>query len=207
MFIVGLLFVVLFVLALVGAYMISRDPGFAFETPNKFEAARFMKTYNSYEKAVADGRKGFVRFTPGEINSYIKQSMTNLPTATNAPGMHFRKMGIGLTATNLMVYTWGEYRVFNMPLKFVAQRAFRIEQEGTNQWQMHMDSFKVGELELPKSCWDSLDGFVKALDQPIVEQFAWRTNIQALLVRKNEVSERPELRLFTYKPLSPEDLR
>jgi len=206
-FIVGLLFGVLFVCALVGAYMLSRDPGFAFETPNKFEAARFMTKFNSYEKALTDGRKGFMRFSQGEINSYIRQSMTNLPTATNTPGMHFRKMGIGLTATNLMVYTWGEYRVFNMPLKFVAQRAYRIDQEGTNQWQMHMESFKVGELEVPKSCWDSLGGFVQPLDQPMMEQFAWRTNIQALLVRKNEISERPELRLYTYKPIPPEDLR
>jgi hypothetical protein len=106
-----------------------------------------------------------------------------------------------------MVYTWGEYRFLSMPLKFVAQRGYRIEQERTNQWQMRMESFKVGELEVPKRCWDSVGELVQPLDQPLVDQFAWRTNIQAMLVRKNEVSERPELRLYTYKPIPAEDLR
>jgi hypothetical protein len=206
-FIVGLLFFVLFVVALVGAYMISRDPGFAFETPNKVEAENFAIKLGRYENAIATGHKGYSRFTQGEINSYIKRSVTNLANVTNTPEMHLRKFGIGLTATNLILYSWGEYRFLSMPLKFVAQRAYRIEQEGTNQWQMRLESFKVGELEVPKSCWDSVIGFVQPLDQPITDQFGSRTNIPALLVRKNELSERPELRLYTYKPIPPEDLR
>jgi hypothetical protein len=207
LFIVGLLFVVLFVCALVGAYMVSRDPGFAFENPNKFEAARFATKFNHYQNALTNGQKGFLRFSQAEINSYIKQSMTNLPPATNGAGLHLKKFGIGLTGTNVLVYSWGEFRFLRMPLKFVAQRAYRIEQDGTNQWQMHLESFKVGELEIPKRCWDSMGEFVRPLDQPLAEQFAWRTNIPALLVRKHEISERPELRLYTYKPIPPEDFR
>jgi hypothetical protein len=187
--------------------MISRDPGFAFETPNKVEAENFAIKLDRYEKAVASGHEGYSRFTQGEINSYLKRSFTNLANATNTAGMRLRKFGIGLTATNLIVYQWGESRFLSMPLKFVAQRAYRIEQEGTNQWQMHLESFKVGELEVPKSCWDSVGEFVQPLDQPIREQFGSRTNIPAILVRKNELSERPELRLYTYKPIPPADLR
>src|SRR4051812_17235735 len=109
LFIVGLLFLVVFVGALVGAYMISRDPGFAFENPNAFEADRFVKKLAKYENAVTNQQKGFVRFSQAEINSYIRRSMTNQPPETNAAGLHLRRIGIGLGNTNLMVYTWAQY--------------------------------------------------------------------------------------------------
>jgi len=207
MFIVGLLFLVVFVAALVGAYMISRDPGFAFEHPNKFETDQFVTKLGKYEAAVSNHHGGFVRFSQAEINSYIQQSMTNRPTDTNAAGLHLRRVGIGLGNTNVMVYTWAQYKALGLPLKFCAQRGFRIEQNGTNEWHMPLESFKVGEVEVPKRFWDSASAFLQPLDEPLLEQFAWRTNIQAILVRKNEISDRPELRLYTYKPIPAEDLR
>jgi len=210
-FIVGLLFGVLLVCALIGAYMLSRDPGFAFETPNAFEARRFATKLDHYQNAFTNGQKGFMRFTQGEINSYIRQSMTNLAAAaTNTPatdGLHLRKIGIGLSGTNLTLYTWGEYKKFSLPLKFVAQRTFRIEQNGTNEWKMPLESFKIGEVDLPKSCWDSATAFFRPLDEPVLEHFPWHTNIQAVLVTKNGLSERPEVRLYNYRPIPPEDLR
>jgi hypothetical protein len=201
------LFVVVLVGALVGAYMISRDPGFAFENPNKFETDRFVTKLGKYESAVTNQQKGFVRFSQAEINSYIRQSMTNMPSETDAAGLHLRRIGIGLGNTNLTLYTWGRYKALGLPLKFCVQRGFRIDQNGTNEWQMPLESFKVGEVEVPKRFWDSATAFLRPLDQPVLEQFAWRTNIQAILVRKNELSDRPELRLYTYKPIPAEDLR
>ena len=206
LFIVGLLFVVVFVAALVGAYMISRDPGFAFENPNKFEADRFVTKLAKYETALTNQQKGFVRFSQAEINSYIRQSMTNA-VETNAAGLHLRRIGIGLGNTNVMVYTWAQYKALGLPLKFCVQRGFRINQNGTNEWEMPQESFKVGEVEVPKRYWDSANSFLRPLDEPALEQFAWRTNIQAILVRKNEISDHPELRLYTYKPIPAEDLR
>jgi len=207
LFIVGLLFLVVFVGALVGAYMISRDPGFAFEDPKKFEADRFATKLGKYETAVANQQKGFVRFSQAEINSYIQQSMTNRPAETNATGLQLRRVGIGLGNTNVMVHTWAEYKALGLPLKFCAQRGFRIEQNGTNEWRMPLESFKVGEVEVPKRFWDSATAFLRPIDESVIEQFAWRTNIQAILVRKNEISDHPELRLYTYKPIPAEDLR
>lgn len=207
LFIVGILFVVVLVGALVGAYMISRDPGFAFENPNAFEADRFVKKLGKYENALTNQQKGFVRFSQAEINSYIRQSMTNRPPETNAAGLHLRRIGIGLGNTNVMVYTWAQYKALGLPLKFCVQRGFRIDQNGTNEWQMPLESFKVGEVEVPRRYWDSANAFLRPIDEPAIEQFAWRTNIQAILVRKNEISDHPELRLYTYKPIPAEDLR
>jgi hypothetical protein len=133
--------------------------------------------------------------------------MTNMPANTSGSGLQLRRIGVGLTHTNLMLYTWGQCSFLKLPLKFVVQRGFRIEQNGTNDWQMPLESFKVGEVEVPRRYWDSATAFFKPLDQPALDCFPWRTNVPALLVRKNEVSERPELRLYTYKPIPAEDLR
>jgi hypothetical protein len=205
--VIGLLIAVLLVGALVGAYMISRDPGYAFEKANPVEAGEFAKKFRTFNKGLANGDHGFVRFSQPEINSYIQHSMTNLISETNSAAMRLRRVGIGLGQTNLTLYTWGEYRFLHMPLKFVLQRTFNIEQNGTNEWQMPLEAFKIGELEVPKPCWDSMNAWMAPLDEPVKERFAWRTNIQALLVTKNELSDRPELRLYTYKPIPPEDLK
>src|SRR3954462_13510830 len=113
---VGLLVLVLLVGALVGAYMISRDPGSSFlEHPNPVEANHFRSKLARYDNALTNGQNGFVRFSQLEINSYIRQSITN-SADTNAPGMHLRRVGVGLNSDNFTLYSWGEYRAFNLPL-------------------------------------------------------------------------------------------
>src|SRR5688572_30262413 len=114
--VIGLLFVALFVGALVGAYMLSRDIPFDFENANVMEANRFRTKLRRYETAMTNGTQGYVKFSQVEINSYIGRVMTN---TTDEGGMHLRRVAVGLTDTNLMLYSWGEYRVANLPLKFV----------------------------------------------------------------------------------------
>lgn len=203
----GLLMMVVVVAALVGAYMISRDPGSDFlEHPNVVEANHFRAKLARYENAVTNKQPGFVRFSQLEINSFIRQSVTNLSSDTNAPGMHLRRVGVGLNSTNFTLYSWGEYRAFNLPLKFVVQRGFRIQQEGSNQWETPMEWLKIGEIEVPKRWWGSVTPMLDPLDQPVKESFPWTTNIQALLITKNDLSQRPELRMYNYKPIPAEDL-
>src|SRR2546421_11103556 len=113
---IGLLVAAALVAVLVGAYMISRDPGSNFfEHPNAVEANHFRTKLGRYENALTNGQKGFVRFSQLEINSFIRQSVTNMTADTNAPGMHLRRVGIGLNSTNFTLYSWAEYRVFNVP--------------------------------------------------------------------------------------------
>ena len=202
--VVGLLFVALFVGALVGAYMLSRDIPFDFENPNVLEANNFRKKLRRYETAMTNGTHGWVKFSQLEINSYISRVMTN-NVETNAPGMHLRRFAVGLTDTNLMLYSWGEYRVANLPLKFTVLRGFSIRQEGTNQWETPMESLKIGEVEVPENWWPRMAPLLASLDEPVKEKFAWTTNIPTFMVKKNQLSKKPELTVFTYKPVRPED--
>jgi hypothetical protein len=202
----GLFIAVVLVAAFVLAYMLSRDVAFDWENPNALEAKHFNDNLQRFERAVANGQHGYVKFSQLEMNSYIRQALTNTAD-TNAPGLHLSRVAVGLANTNLNLYSWGEYRVLSVPLKFVVQRTFSIQQEGTNVWEMPLESFKVGEVEVPRDYWNTVASFLEPMDAPVKESFAWRTNIPALLVTKNVLSQRPELRLFTYKPVAPEDLR
>jgi hypothetical protein len=201
----GLLFGALLVWALVGAYMISRDVPFDFERPDVNEANSFRSKLRRYEAAKTNNQNGFVRFSQLEINSYISRTMTNI-VETNSSPLHLRRVAVALGATNLTLYSWGEYRKV-LPLKFVVQREFRIQQEGTNLWEMPLVSFKVGEVEVPEKYWTRMSEFFEPLDNPVKERYGWATNVPAILVRKNEVSSKPELRLYNYKPIPPEDRR
>jgi hypothetical protein len=105
----ALFIAVLLVAILVFAYMLSRDVAFDWENPNVVEANHFKGKLKRYENAVANGQRGFVRFSQLEINSYIRQTLTN-NADTNAPGVHLAHIGVGLGNTNLTLYSWGEYR-------------------------------------------------------------------------------------------------
>lgn len=199
---VGLLFTALLVGAGVGGYMLSRDVSFDFH-PDVMEANRFRSKLRTYEKARTNDHKGFVRFSQLEINSYISRTLTNVHE-TN--GMLLRRLALELGSTNLTLYSWGEYQIL-LPLRFVVQREFRIQQDGTNDWEMPLASLKIGEVEVPENWWPRVTKFLEPLDAPVKERYGWGTNIPAILVRKNELSSKPELRFYTYKPIPPEDRR
>lgn len=198
----GVLFAALLVCAIVGAYMISRDVAFDFERPDLNEANSFRKKLRRFEEGRASNRMGWVQFSQSEINSYISRTMTNIANTNGSP-LQLHRVAVALGATNLTVYSWGEYHRV-LPLKFVVQREFRIEQEGTNDWKMPLVSFKIGEVEIPENYWQQMTEFLEPLDRPVKEKYGWVTNAPAILALKNERSK-PELRLFTYKPIRPED--
>jgi hypothetical protein len=200
----GVLFGALLVCAGVGGYMISRDVAFDLDRPDLNEANNFRKKLRRYEAAKATNQNGWVQFSQSEINSYISRTMTNIAN-TNSSSLQLHRIAVALGATNLTLYSWGEYRML-MPLKFVVQREFRIQQEGTNNWEMPLVSFKIGEVEIPEEYWPRMTEFLAPLDQPVKERYGWGTNVPAILVRKN-VNSKPELRLYTYKPIPPEDRR
>lgn len=200
----GVLFGALLVCAMVGAYMISRDVAFDFERPDVNEANSFRRKLRRYDEAMTNHHNGWVQFSQSEINSYITRTMTNIANTNGSP-LHLHRVAVALGATNLTLYSWGEYRRI-LPLKFVVQREFRIEQEGTNDWKMPLVSFKIGEVEIPESYWPQMTEFLEPLDRPVREKYGWATNAPAILVRKNERSK-PELRLYTYKPIPAEDRR
>lgn len=233
---VGILIGLLVAAGFVGAgylgYRLTREPYFDWEDANAIEAREAQRKLRLYDTSYAQGDRGFVRLSQLEINSYLKELIstnsaagtsanpppaveeTNSPASTAEPpdamakrGLQLTRIGVQLGKTNVTLFSWAERRVFGCPIRFVVQRGFHIQQSGANRWDLPMDSIRVGEVQIPARYWNKLEPAIRTLDEPLEGKFAWATNIQAMLITKNEISQRPELRLYTYKPIPDEDLR
>ena len=192
-------------------YMLTRDPGLAWEPPNPVEAELALKQIAFYKKSKAEGVRGWVKISEVELNSYLQSVMTNQVADAEIPPTRFpmslKQVGVSLQKRELTIYSWGEARIASIPIPFVVQRTVSIHQEGTNRWDFPMQAVRVGEVEIPKRLWRKLGPTMRALDAPIIARLAWTTNINAMLVSKNELSQRSELHLYTYAPIPAADLR
>ena len=212
LFLLMLLFAVVIVGIVVFAFMISRDVPYDWDHPNAIEASEARRKLKLYETSLETGARGFVRFSELEINSYLDSALNLTNKSTNAvegevaAPLKLRKAAIGLTSSNVVLYSWAEARPLGLPLNFVMQRGLRINQSGTNEWSISTEFMKIGELEIERKHWPRLETYVEALDKPVLEQLKWSTNIQAMIMIKTDVNSRPELRLYTFKPI-PSDVR
>ncbi len=84
--------------------------------------------------------------------------------------IRLRRVGLGMYNTNIVLYTWGERRVMNYPIRFVLQRECHIAQEGTNRWDLPLDGIRVGELEIPHRFWPKLGATVHWLDNSLNQE-------------------------------------
>ena len=214
---IALMFLLLLIVAVVGAlvlgFMLSRDVPFDTDHPNSIEASEAARKVKLYETSLQNGQRGFVRFSELEINSHLTSLLNPTNKTTNAieaevsaGPVKLRKVALQLTSTNMVLYSWGKARALGLPLEFVVQRGLKINQEGTNQWTITTEFMKVGELEIEQKHWPRFETYLAALDKPLMDLFPWSTNIQAMIVAKNDLSQRPEFRLYTFKPI-PADVR
>src|SRR5687767_7199144 len=210
LFLLGLLFAVIIVGALVLAFMISREIPYDWDHPNAIEASEARRKLKLYDTSLESGQRGFVRLSELEINSYLASVLSPTNRSTNAVEgevsgpVKLRKAAVGLTATNIMLFSWGEAKPLGLPLKFMVQRGLRINQSGTNDWTIATDFMKIGELEIEPKHWPRFQPYLAALDKPLLEQLKWTTNIQAMIVIKADLNTRPEFRLYTFKPVPSE---
>ena len=213
-----LAFVALVVLLLAGAgylgYMLTRDPGIAWDAPNALEAELAAKQLAFYKKSKAEGVRGWVKLTEVELNSYLQSALTNTNKVAEtdaAPAPRFpvtlKRIGVSLHKRDLTIYSWGEIKVVSLPVPFVVERTVSIQQEGTNHWDLALQSLRIGEVEVPKRFWPNFAPTLQALDASVLSRLSWTTNINAMLVAKNELSQRSELHLYTYAPIPTSDYR
>jgi hypothetical protein len=207
LFVLGFLFVIVFVACLSFAFLVSRDVPFDWEHANVVEARLAQSKLRFYDEAVRNGDQGYIRLSELEINSYLKHFLTNSPGTNAEPkaatSTKLHQVGVSLTKTNLILYSWGERRFAGLlPLRFVLQREFALRTANSKHWEFPPHSMHVGNLEVAPKYWHYLQPTIDELDAPLADRFSWITNVQAVLVTKNELSQRPELRLYNYNPFA-----
>lgn len=195
--IVGILLAGLLIgLAILG-YQLTRTVDFSWEQANSVEAKEAVRKLTLVRNGIESGKKGFVRLSQLEINSYLMGTLTNVTPNT---GAKLTNVKIDLTKSNFTLVSFGEVKVINWAVPIAMKRNFRIEQDGTNTWEFPLDEVHVGDVKIPRRVWPYVARIARHLDQPLGAQFAWATNIPSMRIARNEMSGDPELRVYTFVP-------
>jgi hypothetical protein len=166
------------------------------ERPNSVEAQEANRKLKLLNSAQTSGKQGFVRFSEVEINSFLDGKYKG--SATNTP-LQLVKAGVFLGESKITFVTWHNASVFGYNLPLVWQRVVKPIKT-TNSWTFEVASMRVGQVEIPEGHWGRVEKFLGATDSLFEERKGWLKSLPLVTVAKNEQSETPEVRLYTYLP-------
>lgn len=175
------------------------DTGWA-DTPNSVDALEARRKLRLFQEAQKVSRRGFVRLSEVELNSYLEQnfSATAAAAQTNAPGSNgLLKSFVSLNVPDVIFYCWVRKKIIGIPVDFVWQRTVRLER-AADRWDFPVQAVKVGHLEIQPRDWELANRLLGGADQAFSKQFDWLAHLPGLEIAENELSRRPELRLYTY---------
>lgn len=181
-------------------YMLTRQVEIEFaQDPNPLEAHEASRKLNLLNEAREANRRGFVRLSEVEINSFLetrykaeKNSRTNMP-------VQVVKTGVLLHQTNLTFVTWLKVPLFGRGLPFVWQRTVTpVRQE--EKWVFQTDGMRLGRVEIPKALWARCTARLGLSDSMFEERRVWLGNLPKIALMKNEMSTAMEMRLYSYDP-------
>jgi hypothetical protein len=189
-------------IVLVGAgvclFLSTRDADIEFtQGPNSVEAHEAKRKLALFDEAQTAKRKGFVRLTEVEINSFLEEEQKK-DAKTNAP-VRLVKTGVLLNPPNLTVVTWHNAHVLGMSLPFTWQRTMSIA-KSTNGWSLAPRQMRLGTLSIPERCWPCVENVFGSCDRAFDDREQWLAKLPAVTLSRNEESKLAELRLYTYIP-------
>jgi len=179
-----------------GYYLTQPLPtGFAMP-PNAVEAQEANRKLKLLNEAQSSRKQGFVRFSEVEINSFLDKY--NSSNSTNGP-VQLVKAGVFLGEKEVNFVTWHSVDLFGFKIPFVWQRVLTPikQKEG---WTFAVRTMKVGAVEIPEGNWPKVEQVLGTTDALFAERKEWLKTVPMLTLAQNEVSESPEVRLYTYLP-------
>ena len=186
-------------------YLLTRDLPAHWQDPNRVELIEADRKLKLLNEALAEKTRGFVRLSEVEINSFIEDRYSVQTNSTKGEGPGMDRAVVLLTSTNLTLVTWVTKPLFGRELPLVWHRSLAPVQE-TNGWRMVMTAMRVGELNIPPRFWSKVEAELSGADGVFEERKVWLAQIPTVAIMRNEVNQKPELRLYTYVPES-KDLR
>ena len=196
---IALAVTIVLALVAVGAagYYLTRPLALDFEQqPNAYEADEANRKLKLLNQAQSSGKQGFVRFSEVEINSFLNGKYKG--AATNTP-LQLVKAGVILGEGKITFVTWHNATAFGYNLPFVWQRVVKPIKT-TNSWNFEVASMRVGDVEIPEGHWEKIEKVLGATDSLFDERKDWLKSLPMVTLAKNEQSETPEVRLYTYLP-------
>ncbi len=182
-------------------YQVTRDVDTDWaDAPNSVDALEARRKLRLFQEAQKVSRRGFIRLSEVELNSYLEKnySADSASAQTNAPARNgLRQSLVALNVPEVTFYCWVRKKMIGFSVDFVWQRTVRLERTA-DHWVFPVQSMQVGKLEIQPRCWPFVNRFLGGADQAFSKQFDWLAHLPGLEIAENELSRRPELRLYTY---------
>jgi hypothetical protein len=171
------------------------------QDPNPVEAHEAARKLALFNEAQAAKRKGFVRFSEVEINSFLQGGLNGKTNSVGKapvpkPGV---KNSVLLSANELTFVTWEKHSLFGFEVPFVWQRSV-VPVKGPEGWSFATREMRVGRVEVPQRLWGAARAFLGKSDECLKGREDWLSRLPAITLARNELSQAPELRLYTYVP-------
>jgi hypothetical protein len=170
------------------------------QDPNSVEEHEANRKLNLLNDAQANKRRGFVRLSEVEINSFLEGRYNGRSYRTNSP-VQLVKSCVQLNPPHLVFTTWHTRPVLGLNLPFVWQRTL-VPVKKSGSWCFSTRQMRVGRVEIPERFWPEVERFLGECDRTFEERTVWLAHLPAISLTRNELSQAPELRLYTYLPES-----
>jgi hypothetical protein len=173
-----------------------------FKKPNVLDAQEADRKLKLYNEALAISRRGFVRLSEVEINSYLLQHYFSdgKIAGTNAPPANIKLLTsrLGFTQRGVKWYCWVRKKWLGRPVDLVWERALELNRI-ENRWVFQTTSMRLGKMAMPARWWPLVQSQIGEIDLTFDEPLNWLTKLPTLEIKTNAASSSPELRLYTYQ--------
>jgi hypothetical protein len=169
--------------------------------PNELDAKEADRKLKIYVEALQDSRRGFIRLSEVELNSYIQQQYfseakigeTNGPI----PKTHLLKSQVGLFSEEITWSYWLQRKVLGKAVDLYWQRAIELSGK-PKQWVFQTKAMRVGKVEVPPRFWEFVQRQLGDSDMIFSNRFDWLVRLPTLEIKTNDLTSSAELRLYTY---------
>jgi hypothetical protein len=187
------------------AYLATRPVEIEFaQDPNPLELSEANRKIKLLNEAREAKKKGFVRLSEVEINSFMEARFHGSNDAPASPSVALVKSAVLLHQTNLTLVTWHRLALFGgFSVPFVWQRTVAPVREGGTV-KFEIGEMRLGRINLPLQAWPQVSEFFGRTDAIYEDRRNWLASLPKVALMKNEISFAPELRLFSYDPDQPE---
>lgn len=171
------------------------------QSPTALDAQEATRKLRLFQEARADSKKGFIRLTEVELNSYLRAKYLGgfdrraLPETALRHGVLECRADLDTNAVDW--YCWVRLSRWEQQIDLCWVRRFRLAR-ADGRWTLELLGMRIGEVDIPSRYWSKVQTWLGEADALFAEDCSWLAESPAVELRPNEFSRTPELRLYTY---------